>query len=75
LDGSIPVFDVNDSLNLNLPDDQGFDTLAGFIMYKLGRLPDEGEELRMPEWTLQVLRVEDRRIDRVKITMHAKPSP
>jgi len=75
LDGSLSVFDVNDSLNLNLPEDQGFDTLAGFIMYKLGRLPNEGEELQQPEWTLQVLRVEDRRIDRVKITLHAKPTP
>lgn len=73
LDGSLSVFDVNDSLNLHLPGDLGFDTLAGFIMYKLGRLPEEGEQLRTPEWTLQVLRVDDRRIDRVKITMHAKP--
>jgi CBS domain containing-hemolysin-like protein len=75
LDGSLSVFDVNDSLNLHLPGDQGFDTLAGFIMYKLGRLPDEGEELRLPECILQVLRVEDRRIDRVKITLRAKPAP
>jgi CBS domain containing-hemolysin-like protein len=74
LDGSLSVFDVNDSLNLNLPGDQGFDTLAGFVMFKLGRLPEEGEEIRMPDWTLHVLRVDDRRIERVKITLHGRAS-
>lgn len=74
LDGSLSVFDINDSLNLNLPEDQGYDTLAGFVMYKLGRLPEEGEELRDAGWSMKILKINDRRIDRVKVVLYRSPT-
>jgi CBS domain containing-hemolysin-like protein len=74
LDAGIPVDDVNDILGVHLPEEEDFDTLGGYIMYKLGHLPSEGETLEEKEFDISILKVTERRIDQVKLVRHIEPT-
>jgi putative hemolysin len=66
LSGSISVKDLNEGLGLDLPEEPDYNTLAGLILTRLGRIPAGGEELAVAGLMLSVERVSHRRIVRVK---------
>ena len=66
LEGSISVKDLNDSLGLELPEQPDYNTLAGLILTRLGRIPVEGEELAVEGMFFSIERVDDRRVVRVR---------
>jgi CBS domain containing-hemolysin-like protein len=43
VDGRFRVAEVNERLSMELPEDQEFDTIGGFVLAHLGRVPDAGE--------------------------------
>ena len=57
---------MNDSLELELPEQPDYNTLAGLILTRLGRIPVEGEELAVEGMFFSIERVEDRRVVRVR---------
>jgi putative hemolysin len=70
IDASTPIEDVENRLDVALPDGQreGFLTLGGFVMAQLGRLPRPGDAF---EWTgrrVEVIDMEGRRIGMVRIS-------
>lgn len=67
LDGSANVRDLEVQYDIALPRDQGFETLAGFVMAQLGRIPQGGDALEYDGRRYTVLQMEGRRIARVKI--------
>lgn len=58
---------VTEVLDVDLPVDD-YDTLSGFIIGQLGRIPEEGEtpEVEFEEIVFKVEKVEEKRIARVK---------
>jgi len=67
LDGSANIRDLEVHYDILLPRDQGFETLAGFMMAQLGKIPDGGESFEYEHRRYTVLQMEGRRIARVKI--------
>jgi putative hemolysin len=67
LDGSANVRDLEVQYDITLPRDQGFETLGGFVMARLGRIPIGGEAMEYDGRRYTVLQMEGRRIARVKI--------
>jgi CBS domain containing-hemolysin-like protein len=55
-------------LGVEVPDDDAYDTIAGFMTDVLDRLPDTGDEVDVGDWTMRVARMDGLRVDRVKIT-------
>ena len=53
---------------LSVPDDGPFETVAGFVMSELGRLPVVGDTVAIEGGTLRVERLDGRRIDRLRFT-------
>jgi CBS domain containing-hemolysin-like protein len=68
LDGMLAVRDANRRLNLRLPEESGYTTLAGFLLARAGRLLLPGEEVGHEGGTFLVEQVEGRRIRRVRYT-------
>ncbi|MGB7926110.1 MAG: hemolysin family protein [Pyrinomonadaceae bacterium] len=68
LDGMLAVRDANRRLNLRLPEEAGFTTLAGFLLAKAGRLLRPGESVEHEGARFTVERVDRRRIRRVRFT-------
>lgn len=50
-----------------LPENQGFNTLAGFILWQLGRVPKATDRFEWHGWRFEVVDMDGRRIDKVVI--------
>jgi len=58
---------------LTVPEDGPFETVAGFVMSELGRLPVVGDTVGIEGGELKVERLDGRRIDRLRFTPHTGP--
>ncbi|MHA7274946.1 hemolysin family protein [Arthrobacter sp. HLT1-21] len=58
--------EVTDQIpHLSVPDEAGYETVAGYIMAQLGRIATPGDRVDVPGGVLEVERMDGRRIDRV----------
>lgn len=67
LGAGMPIDDVNDLMQVELPTDQS-DTLGGFMYDQLGEVPENGATVHFANLIFVVLDVNDRRILKVKVT-------
>lgn len=79
LDGMALLEDVSEALNLPLHSEH-YDTVAGFVLEHLGRIPQEGEMLELPELGIRLIveKMDGLRIDQVRLEWlrpQAKPTP
>ena len=68
LDGLIPVMEMKDCLALRSVPDEGkshYHTLSGMVMWLLGRMPTTGDVVEWEGWTLEVVDMDGKRIDKV----------
>ena len=49
VDGRTAVREVNRALDLELPEEGGYATIAGLVLHRLGRIPRAGETLRFEQ--------------------------
>lgn len=73
LDGTANIRDLEVQYDIELPRDEGFETLAGFVMAQLGRIPRGGESVEYQGRRYTVLHMEGHRIARVKIESVHQP--
>jgi CBS domain containing-hemolysin-like protein len=58
--------EVRDRVGADVPDDGAYETVGGFVMARLGRVPTLGDEVALPGGTLEVTRMDGRRVDRLR---------
>jgi len=75
LEGGANVRDLESHLHIRLPRDEGFETLGGFIMWRLGRLPQTGDAVEFEGRRYTVLQMHDRRVLQVKVEAISTPEP
>ena len=72
LDGALPVHEVRDVLGLDDPlpgeEDGDYETLGGFLMFRLERIPDIGDTTDWEGRRFEVVDMDGRRVDRVLVT-------
>lgn len=66
VEGQIRVEDVNEELDLDIPPGE-YETLAGFILDQLGRLPDVGDGVNYKNVRMTVLEMQGPRIRQIEI--------
>jgi CBS domain containing-hemolysin-like protein len=71
VDGGVSIGDLNELLDLEIPDDD-WDTLGGFIFGTLEHVPEQGESIERDGWRFTVTEMNGRRVTRVKITVVAR---
>jgi CBS domain containing-hemolysin-like protein len=67
LDGGVNLRDLETQTQWRLPRDGGVETLAGFILMRLGRIPKGGESVDFEGRRLTVVAMDGRRISRVRV--------
>jgi CBS domain containing-hemolysin-like protein len=67
IDGSTSILDLESQYGIELPGDAGFETLAGFLLFKLGYIPAPGESVTHGNHKFIVQEMERNRIAKVKI--------
>ena len=65
LPGFLPADELADHLNFMLPENRDYETLAGFILSQMHRLPTTGEWVDAHGWRFEVVDLDGRRIDKV----------
>ena len=75
LSGRLVVRDANRILRLQLPEHEGFNTIAGFLMAQAGRLLNEGDSINYNGAKFIVEHLEGRRIRRVRLIPHDLNAP
>lgn len=68
VDAGMTIHDANEELDLDLPEDEDYETIAGFVLAELGHIPVEGEQFTRDGVNVTVTRVEGNRIEEVTIT-------
>ena len=66
--GELNIDEVNEALGIDLPEGEEFETIAGFIFNRAGRLVEEGERLEYDGIEIRVERVENTRIMKARVT-------
>jgi magnesium and cobalt transporter len=70
--GKVSVDEVRDRLGVTI-EREGFETLGGYLLSYLGRMPYVGESFDVDELSVEVLEVERRRITRVRVRRALAP--
>lgn len=75
VEAAMSIDEANEELAVNLPDGD-FDTLAGFVLDRLGRIPREGETLEHGGVRIEVTEMKGLKIETLKITrLHPDAAP
>jgi putative hemolysin len=67
VDGRYNIDDFNDELSWELPEDEEYDTLAGFVLASLGHVPEVGEVLETHNMRFTTLEASVTQINRLSI--------
>lgn len=66
-DARVHVDDINEALGLSLPEAEDYDTIGGYVLSVLGRIPKAGEKFSSGGAEFEVLDADARRIKRLRI--------
>ncbi|MEG3586596.1 MAG: hemolysin family protein [Actinomycetota bacterium] len=67
LEGSLHLHEVEEICGLSIPK-KPYETIGGFALDKLQRIPTEGEVFRYREWKMEVIEMDRLRIAKVRLT-------
>jgi putative hemolysin len=67
VDGSITIYDLEEEIDIEFPEERVYDTLAGFILDALTDIPKTGEYIEYKNIVFTVQTVDNNRIGKVKI--------
>ena len=74
LDGMLSVDDFKEIFGLReLPEEDGYETLGGFVMFSLGRIPQTSDRFEWNGLQFEVMDMDARRVDKVLVATLGKP--
>ena len=74
LSGKVEIDHVNEKYNLNLPIGD-YETVAGFIVDRLGYIPKPNETIQIDNYNILIIRADKVRIDLVKLSLNNNDQP
>jgi putative hemolysin len=73
VDGGMRIDEANEQMGIELPEDDEYETIAGFILKQLGLIPRQGQVLRYNGLKLVITRMRGKKIEEVLITREKRP--
>jgi len=67
--GRLEIEYINEKYNLNLPESEDYDTLAGFIFHHYSNIPTINQIITIDNYQFQILKATSRKIELVKLTI------
>ncbi len=67
--GVTRIEEFNEYFGARLPEEQGFETVAGLLMRQFGRLPRRGESATVDGFEFRITRADRRRIDALRVVL------
>jgi putative hemolysin len=72
VDGSLDIDEANEELGLGIPDGD-YETVAGFILARLGAIPKVGDQLVHNDFALEVTEMQGVKIEKILVTRLVRP--
>jgi CBS domain containing-hemolysin-like protein len=69
VDARMQIDDLNDLLRIELPEDEDYETIGGFVFSRMGKIPKVGERCEHNNITIQVIAAEPRRITGLRLSI------
>ncbi|WP_299467071.1 hemolysin family protein [uncultured Gimesia sp.] len=67
VDARVHIDDLNEQFNYDLPEEKDFDTIGGFVITQIGKIPQVGETLTWQQLRIDVLESDERKISKLRI--------
>jgi len=67
MEGGVNLRDLETQMQWDLPRDGGVETLAGFVLFRLGHIPQVGESVVYEDRRLTVVEMDQRRIAKIRV--------
>ncbi|HET7153486.1 MAG TPA: hemolysin family protein [Candidatus Kapabacteria bacterium] len=64
---ALPIHEVNEKLGVSIPEDESYETLAGYVIKTFGRIPEVNDRKRADEVEITVTKKSSKRINQVRI--------
>ena len=68
IDAQMRIGEANEELNIHLPESDNYETVAGWILFALKRIPKEGDQLKLDNLRLTITKMTGPKIEKVTIT-------
>ena len=69
IDATASIYDVNENLPHDLPEDGDYDTVAGLVSEIFGKIPEVGEAREFNGYIITILKKADQNVESVKLEM------
>ncbi len=69
VDAAMQLDELNEELGLDLPEEEGVDSLAGFLLGRFGSVPKFDEKLEYDRYEFTITKATKKRIEKVKIVI------
>lgn len=61
------IAEINENFNLDLPEDDSYQTIAGYILHNTGTIPAEGETVMIGDMRFDILKKSDNRLELIRL--------
>lgn len=68
VDARMSILDAEEQLGIRIPQDGDYDTIGGYIYHCTGTIPPKGSKIERDEFEIEIIRSNDRSVEKVKIT-------
>lgn len=69
--GRAEVSDINEQFHLDIPEDEEYQTLAGYILHTTGQIPEQGVKILLDNMEFEVMKRTATRLELIRLTMLA----
>ncbi|MCM1093285.1 MAG: hemolysin family protein [Lachnospiraceae bacterium] len=70
--GRCEISDLRDNFNIDIPESEEYQTLAGYILTELGEIPAQGATIELNGFTFSIVKKSATRLELIKVTSAAE---
>jgi magnesium and cobalt exporter, CNNM family len=74
IDARMGIYDIEEQFGIEIPQDGDYDTIGGYVFHETGTIPPKGHLMRKPHFELEVIRSNDRRVEKLRIKSLSTPN-
>ena len=73
IDARMSILDIEEQLGIEIPQDGDYDTIGGYVFNETGMIPPKGYIIRQPHFEIEIIRSNDRRVEKLRIKSLSSP--
>ena len=74
ISGRCEISQLNENYSLDIPEDDDYQTLAGYILHSTGTIPDQGAEMILGHLKIYVVKKSATRLELLRVTFMPEPA-